>query len=367
MSALAGTIAKPAASPLALAGGRNAVVTGDFWHGASERGLAQGMREAGWNVQEVPLLDHQLRSRALALRIAARLLDRFGARSYNAAIASAVDTATMDLLLLVKGSYVDPAVLAHCRRAGTTSALFYPDVYFDVAADKVERRLIADVDLLFTTKAFHLGYLDTLRGPGRTHLIHHGYSPLVHRPHHPLSDPAGYLYDIAYIGNPDATKLAWLTEIARRFPDRRMIVAGDRWAQLAQGTPLDGRTSQGRITGDLMAEIIQRSRVSLAIHASPDGPEGWRDGVSTRTFEIPACGGFMLHEDNPELRALFVPGAECGVFTSLDDLCEKVAYYLAHEDERVAIAERGHARCVPAYSYYERAREMLEVVTRHRG
>jgi spore maturation protein CgeB len=249
-------------------------------------------------------------------------------------------------------------VLERCREKRVVSALFYPDVYLDNPSHRVDQRLLADVDLLFTTKSFHAEYLDALRGPGRWAFVHHGYSPLVHRPHHSAVGEDEFLYDIAYIGNPDARKLAWLIEIARRFPEKRILVAGDRWRQLASGTPLEGRTAPGRITGDLMAEVVQRSRINLGILAAPDDPRGWRDRVSTRTFEIPACGGFMLHEDNEEVRELFEPDSEFGAFAGLDELCEKIAGYLAEPARRAAIALAGHRRAVPAYSYYERAREI---------
>lgn len=113
-----------------------------------------------------------------------------------------------------------------------------------------------------------------------------------------------------------------------------------------------------------MAELIQRSRISLAIQASPEGAMGWRDNVSTRTFEIPACKGFMLHEDNDEVRELFEPGAEFDVFSTADELAEKIEFYLESPQERREIARRGFERCVPKYSYYQRMAEMINFVER---
>lgn len=344
--------------PIELDGARTVIITGDFWHGASERGVAYGMREMGWNVVELNAGDHVLRSRTIPLKIAGRLLTRFSAASFNVEIESALATIRCDLLLMFKGSYVSPRIVDLCRAAGIKTALYYPDVYF--ANHGIGEDLVAGVDLFFTTKRFHADYLDRLRGRGRWQFLPHGYSPLVHRPHRATINESDFLYDIAYIGNPDRRKIDWITEVARRFPDKRMIVAGDRWAGLASGTPLEGRVARGRITGDVMAEIVQRSRINLAVHSAPDGQWDWRDKVSTRTFEIPACRGLMVHEDNHEVREMFVPEKEFVPFESLDDMCDRIAHFLPLDEERRAIAENGHNRAVPAYSYYERARAIIE-------
>jgi spore maturation protein CgeB len=83
------------------------------------------------------------------------------------------------------------------------------------------------------------------------------------------------------------------------------------------------------------------------------------DETTTRTFEIPACEGFMLHERTPELLELYEEGKEVACFGSVEELASKIEYYLAHPEEREAIARASHARCVPAYSYDERIKEIL--------
>jgi hypothetical protein len=40
------------------------------------------------------------------------------------------------------------------------------------------------------------------------------------------------------------------------------------------------------------------------------------DLTTARTWQIPASGGFMLHEDSQELRASFEANVEVGVFTN---------------------------------------------------
>ena len=56
----------------------------------------------------------------------------------------------------------------------------------------------------------------------------------------------------------------------------------------------------------------------------------------------------MLHERNPDVLELFEEGKEIECYATVEELVEKIDYYLAHPEERKAIAEAGHRRCVPA-------------------
>ncbi len=355
---------KVAAAALDESPFRNVLFAGDFWHGGTEEALAEGLRGSGHNVQEVALPNHFLRSPHIALKVASRLLMPFSRRAYNAEILRTAATIGEGLFLLVKGSFVAPETVAELRAMGMRTALYYPDRHFEYP--DVDHAVIRDVDLLITTKSFHQDYLDRLRGPGRSFMVHHGYSPIAHRPHWERMNEDDYHYDIAYVGVPDPYKAKWLAGLAGALPHRRILIVGERWSELAPGTPLADCKLMGRVTGELMAELIQRSRVNVAIQLGP-GPYEWRDNVSTRTFEIPAAKGFMLHEDNAEIRTLFEPGTEIDVFDTPEALHAKVEHYLARPDRRAEMIERAYRRAVPAYSYYERARELMAIVTRELG
>ena len=54
------------------------------------------------------------------------------------------------------------------------------------------------------------------------------------------------------------------------------------------------------------------------------------DLITARTFHIPACGGFMLHERTAEVREFFDEGRECAMFEGAAEMVAKVGYYLDH-------------------------------------
>lgn len=337
-----------------------AVFAGDLWHGATGTALNHGFRELGWDVYEVSSRDHYLTSHLKPLRLAARLLDKVCERSFNDAILSAVARCGAEVLLTVKGGMITAATLATLREQGVFCVNFYPDVEFDHPGMNAE--LLRGYDLVATTKSFHFPSLENTVGAGRAVFVHHGYSPLVHHPSPTPLTESGYQYDIAYIGNASPYKRDWLLGVAEAFPDRSLLVMGHRWKDLARGTMLEPAVRGYAIEGDVYARLIEASRINIAVHSGPVGKNRWEDQVSTRTFEIPACDGFMLHIDNDEIRGLYDVPSEIDTFADPDELCGKIAYYLERPALRREMIERAHARCVPAHGHVVRAAEVADLV-----
>lgn len=86
--------------------------------------------------------------------------------------------------------------------------------------------------------------------------------------------------------------------------------------------------------------------------------------VNMRIFEGMASGGMMLTDaDVNGLTDLFEPGKEVVAYHDDADLLDKVAHYLAHEDERDRIAAAGRQRVLAEHLYTHRMRRVVEVVS----
>jgi spore maturation protein CgeB len=76
--------------------------------------------------------------------------------------------------------------------------------------------------------------------------------------------------------------------------------------------------------------------------------------IKGRNFEVPGCGGFLLTGPADDLERYYEGGAEIVVFLTVDELVDQVRHYLAHEDERRAVAEAGYERTVREHTYARR-------------
>jgi hypothetical protein len=91
-----------------------------------------------------------------------------------------------------------------------------------------------------------------------------------------------------------------------------------------------------------------------------------QDTQTSKSFEIPACGAFMLTERTEEHIQSFEEDKEAGFFSSAEELVKKVRFYLKNNTLREQIATAGRERCLRSgYSNHERIKKMLDEVLEH--
>lgn len=103
-----------------------------------------------------------------------------------------------------------------------------------------------------------------------------------------------------------------------------------------------------------MPAVFALSRINLNISLKII-----RTGIPLRIIDIMGCGGFVLTNYQEELTEHFEPGRECVIYESIADLYAKASYYLAHEEERKAIALAGYEKVKRDFTFTERLKKML--------
>ena len=63
------------------------------------------------------------------------------------------------------------------------------------------------------------------------------------------------------------------------------------------------------------------------------------------------CGAFQISYYVEDLEHCYDIGKEIIIFMDIDDLIEKIRYFLKHDEEREAIADAGYRRAVRDHSY----------------
>ena len=106
-----------------------------------------------------------------------------------------------------------------------------------------------------------------------------------------------------------------------------------------------------------MPKVFRMSKINLNFTIP-----NLKSGIPLRIWDVLGCGGFLLTNYQAEIPYYFKEGEDLVCFDSLEDLCEKVGYYLEHEEERKRIAWNGYRKVREKHSYIERIRTILDTV-----
>lgn len=137
--------------------------------------------------------------------------------------------------------------------------------------------------------------------------------------------------------------------LARQF-DVRLYThdTGYRKGSLKSSGPIDYY--------DTMPAVFRASRLNLNITL-----RSIRSGIPLRAFDILGSGGgALLTTFTADFLQYFTPGEDFILYENRQDLSEKAAYYLAHEDECRQIAANGLEKIRQDHTYVIRAAQILE-------
>ncbi|HTP62734.1 MAG TPA: glycosyltransferase [Burkholderiales bacterium] len=166
-----------------------------------------------------------------------------------------------------------------------------------------------------------------------------------------LRDPAGYRWDVSFLGNLDAVRYR---EHARRVEFLRALES--RLAALGISTAF--RDGTGLSAGE-QVDVIRASRINLSAIAACDAGAEPSWGLPERCYGVPACGGFLLSDRRRHMAEDFADD-ERAEYDGLEDCVRKIRHYLAHFGEARAIAERARARVARDHGYRSRAGRLLD-------
>lgn len=333
------------------------VAATEFFDGSTGSGMVSGFRDLGWLVQQVDHIAFSGSARSFLLRVASRLTRKGLRRAYQEAVWRECERLRPDVFFTVKGTGLSSALLERVRALGTKTLMYYPDFHFDHPG--LDQRSFKFYDLFVTTKSFQLDWLRERLGSERVAYIPHGFTDALFQPVFDKIDGAELRFDVLYMGNHSPYKQAWLERLLELSPELNLGVVGGRWREQQFPLRIPESSMLGEVRGLSLAELVQRSKINIGLHFGKT-KSGWGDLVSRRTFEIPACKGFMLHLDNAEVRTLFDVGDEIDVFSSPEELHKKICFYLDHPARRAEMIERAFTRAVPNYGHASRARQLHE-------
>lgn len=140
-----------------------------------------------------------------------------------------------------------------------------------------------------------------------------------------------------------------LEEVSRQIPESHFYGYGYE----------KGRFSNwyGQAWGREMYRLLGNSKIALNRHGAVAG--GYANNL--RLFEATGCGAMLLTEWAPNLIDLFAED-ECVSYSSPQDAVDKIRYYLAHDEERAAIAVKGQAKTLRMHTYKQRLPQVSAIL-----
>jgi hypothetical protein len=222
------------------------------------------------------------------------------------------------------------------RESGALTVQFCIDNPFGPRGDpgwRLFRQTLPHYQVHLVQRDSNLGdYRDA--GAKDVRIFRTAYEPTMHFPPPPGWSDADRPEEVVFIGAPYDDRPAFLAALAERHNVPVKIWGAPEWGRVApslyQGSAL---------LGDDYREGLWRAKICLSFVTHSNC-----DDVAHKSFEIAACGAFLLAEESPGHRAHFTADAEAVFFHDVESCAAAIRRYLADESARSRIAAAGCRR-----------------------
>lgn len=162
-------------------------------------------------------------------------------------------------------------------------------------------------------------------------------------------------YDVVFFGSHMAKgdRVEWIRKINQIYTVKIFSWNYQEWQK-------EGFDAEPAIYGEEFARKVAESKIVLGFNVNDHTWGYW----SNRVGKVLTVGGFLLYRYVPGMELFLRDGAE--YFSSPDEAIQKIAYYLEHERERQAIANRGYEIGRDRFTSKARMKELMILIERFR-
>lgn len=277
----------------------------------------------------------------------------------NSKIKKAIEQRFYDLVWIDKGTTICPETLKYIKKASPqTKIISYSPDNMALRHNQSQQYLecIPLYDYIITNKSYILDDMHKL-GAKNVCFVNNSYETTFHHPYKlTKEEQKKFGSEVCFIGAWEQERFDSILHLVNNGI-KVTVFGGGKWLKYKNEHPnliIMGYS----LIGEDYCKAICAAKISLCFLRKMNF-----DKQTTRSVEIPACGGFMLAERTDEHLSLFEEDKEAVFFSNNDELLEKCRYYLSHEDERNMIAIAGRERCVKSdYSNEGMIRRVLNKV-----
>ena len=159
-----------------------------------------------------------------------------------------------------------------------------------------------------------------------------------------------YQSDVAFIGRPNTSERVEFMKILAKKYDLKLWGSG--WHKYGLSAAAKD------VYAPEYRQICAGAKVVLGWNIDPTIDLYF----SNRTWYTLGCGGFLLTAYSPSLEEIFGRGKELDWFETVEECCDKLEYYLQHDEERRKIARSGYQLAHEKYSYDTMVNRIIEDV-----
>lgn len=272
--------------------------------------------------------------------------------AYNQKVIRTCEKYQPSLVFVSKGVYLYPSTIKAIKEVvnKTIIVCFHPDdpgSNNPITSNSLIINSIPEYDYYFIWGKKFFPKLTSL-GAQQIYYLPFGYDKNLIPPWEPCTKNR---YEISFIGNGDRERRKWLKSFSNQNLKAPISVFGTHYKaynNVKLYPPVYDAT---------YFEIFRNSKININILRSQN-----KGALNMRTFDIPASGGFMLHEMSEEAAQIFRPNVEAVYFSSPEELADKCNYYLKHDGVREKITYQGYLKAKQEHSYHNRMQEVIKLV-----
>jgi len=233
-----------------------------------------------------------------------------------------------DVLLVVSAFFIPERILDKARRHGTRVVVIHTECPYE---DERQLQLVpyADVNLINDPTNF-----EAFESVGLTRYLPHAYRPSLHHPGRPVP---GLDCDVAFVGTGYPSRVEFMEHMDLSGLD--VLLAGN-WPTVGEDSalyPFLAHDPDQCLDNDKAADVYRSAKLGMNLYRReaqrPELSAGWAMGP--REVEMAACGLFFLRDPRPEGDEVL---SMLPTFSSPLEASDLVRYWLAHPDEREALA-----------------------------
>lgn len=260
-----------------------------------------------------------------------------------------------DWVFIVSSMYLHPDAVIMLRRAGLRIAILFTEAPYD---DKEQLRLAPYADVCWVNERSSVAKFREVNP--WTYYYQHALDPDKHI--RVATEYDVQPHDVVFVGTGFQERIDLLSAVDWTGIDLGLY---GTWALMGSRSKLREHLRGGAIQNDVTAALYRKAKVGLNLHRTSMGwgkrapqIEG-AESIGPRCYELAATGCFFVSDYRSELADVF--GAVVPTFGNAQECEEVIRYYLAHEDERQAIAAQLPALAA-AHTFDARAQEILRIL-----